>query len=524
MKIIITDDEEHVREGIELAVDWDKFGIKERLMAEDGLQAMELIRAHQPAILFCDMSMPNMDGTRLLQALREEGWDTQVIVVSGYEDFNYTRAALLANGVDYILKPFKKSDLEQAVSRAVVAYQANQTKARDSFESGHRVRLANSFLDERMLAGLLNGEMPHNEGIRNLLYRIGLPLQGLRASLILPCNMNRLVDQRFAGDSALFVFAINNIVQEILRPYGAHYICRLDEYQWVLLTAQTGSERISNEYEWIIAKLERAWLDTLGLKILKGVCEKEAHHEELTSVISEARASLLKCELLGEADHVREKTVADVPRLIDKELLLMEAVKQGNKAYLSEVVKSFAESLKIRGVLRLEELQMCTIEANLLLKRAACQSMADKESVNWFVPLWINELNEWEMMVTHRWWTIIEEGSNDKLASRGIQGLANYMHHHYRETLTLAMLSEKFHFSPQYLAKKFKEHYHMTVMTYLTKLRIEKAESLLANSDMPISQLAHSLGYEDDNYFGKVFKKQTGLSPIQFRRNRLARK
>ncbi|UUZ81280.1 helix-turn-helix transcriptional regulator [Paenibacillus sp. P26] len=82
------------------------------------------------------------------------------------------------------------------------------------------------------------------------------------------------------------------------------------------------------------------------------------------------------------------------------------------------------------------------------------------------------------------------------------------------------MLSEKFHFSPQYIAKKFKELYNTTVMTYLTEPRMEKAKSLLIHTEMPVSEMAATLGYADENYFGKVFKKQTGSSPLQYRKQR----
>ncbi|UUZ81282.1 response regulator [Paenibacillus sp. P26] len=232
MKILIADDEEHVREGIELAVDWGKFGVTERLMAEDGRQALKLIRSHQPAVLFCDMSMPGMDGTELLRLLREEGWDTQVIVVSGYDAFQYTRAAIRASGVDYLLKPFRKSDLEQALERAVAAWRERESHLQEKRETGYRLRQADALLDEQKLAAYFKGEAAFSEAIRGIFYKVGLQAERIRAALVLPRNRMGLVDRRFFGDGELFVFAVNNIAHETLKPYGSHYLCRLDDYQW----------------------------------------------------------------------------------------------------------------------------------------------------------------------------------------------------------------------------------------------------------------------------------------------------
>ncbi|MGG1662099.1 response regulator transcription factor [Brevibacillus sp. NRS-1366] len=519
MKVVIAGDEEHVCKGIDLAVNWDQFGIIERFMADDGYKAMEMIRQHHPAILLCDMGLPRMDEVNLLRLVREEGWNTQVIVVSGSDDYSYIRTALLANVVDYILKPFKTKELEDAVSRAITAYQQITSKAKDEVEISHRLRLADSLLTEQKLAGFLKGEAAFQDhSIRNLFDKIGLPLQGLRVSCFIPRNINQLVYERFMGDIELFKFVVNNITQEILQSFGEHYLCKLDHYQGVLLASSTNPERNSNEFSRQLEKLVRAWRETLGLEVLQGTYVKVADYSQLLPAIAGARASLLKQPLFsGNVPH----TCRELPRLQDLEIPLMDGTQKGKKPYLADIIEAFVQSLRSHGSLRFEELQLYTIEANLLLKRTASLCQMDAHRTDFFLPLWISDLDEWKTQLIHRYWGMAEKFESDQSFSLGMEAVRLYIRQHYQENISLSTLSEIFHFSPQYLAKKFKEQFHTTIITYLTDLRIDKAKSLLLHSDTPISELAYSIGYEDEGYFGKVFKKQTGLSPIHFRkRNR----
>jgi two-component system response regulator YesN len=515
LKILIADDEEHVREGIELAVDWAKFGVTKRLMAEDGTQAIELIRLYNPAVLFCDMSMPGMDGMKLLSLIREEGWDTQIIVVSGYDDFQYTRAAIRANGVDYLLKPFRKNDLEQALERAIAACKQRENTLRDERETKHRIRRADALLDEQKLASYFKGEAAFHEGMRSLFYKIGFSMNNIRVAMVLPKNKMELVDQRFFGDGELFLFAVNNITHETLKNYGSHYLCRLDDYQWLLLTTAEGS---NGEYEHRrhMEKMMKAWKSTLGLEALIGLCETETDMDTLNASIGAARVALLKYELLLPAPPKNQ--VKEQLRFTDQKMLLQAALENEDKVYAAEIIRSFTQMLRIRGSLRLKDLQGHTIEANLLLEQASRVRLSDRESAITFLPLWISDLDEWEKVLIQQWWALIEEGGTEGFSNSRIQAIHDYIHRHFQENLSLSTLSEQFRFSPQYIAKKFKELYNTTVMTYLIELRMEKAKSLLIHTEMPVSEMANSLGYTDENYFGKVFKKQNGISPLQFRK------
>jgi two-component system response regulator YesN len=516
LKVLIVDDEEHVREGIDLAIDWNKFGITERLQAEDGRQALELIRIHRPAVMFCDMSMPGMDGTELLRLLREEGWDTQVIVVSGYDDYQYTRAVIRANGLDYLLKPFSKRKLEQVLEQAVTAWKDREANLVEGRETAYRIKWADALIDEQKLSAYFKGESAFHAGLRGLQYKIGLPTERFWMALILPCNRLDLVCRRFRGDGELFIFAVNNITHETFSANRAHYLCRLDDYQWILLASLSGELQSAAEHRESIEKIAKAWRETLGLETLVGLSQTETDIKGMPLAIAEARSELLNSDILKASQ--RQPASGQLPRLTDQQFLLEAALDNGNKAYAADIIRSFVQSLRSRGELRLKDLQAYTIEANLLLERAIRLHHSGMEASDLWMPLWISNLNEWERILIRHWWALMEEQGRDGSGNHGMEAIREYIEQHFQDDLSLSSLSERFHFSPQYIAKKFKELNNTTVMTYLTEIRLNKAKSLLRFTDKPVSEIANSIGYEDENYFGKVFKKQHGVPPLQFRR------
>jgi len=514
MKVLIVDDEEHVRDGIMLMVDWKRFGVRDLLFGKDGAEALELIAQHEPAVLICDMNMPGMDGAQLLNTLREQEGETQVIVASGYDHFAYTRAALLAKGIDYLLKPLRKRDLELALGRAIEAWQARKSHMEKEIETSFKLRMADALMDEHKLAGYFKGETAFSEEIRRVFSRRGLPMEQVRSALILPCNRAQVFN-RFKGDMELFIFSLNNIAHEILRHYGAHYLCRLDEYQWLLLTAADTSYA-GSPHAYYINKVMAAWEATLGLKVLSGLYQEETGIEGLPQAIIGARAALLDSDLLQSHD-VDSKVQASPLRLKDQQLIFEVALKKKERRTAVGAVASFAAQLRQQGRLRLKELQNYTLEANAMLEKLGGTAMPELQAENKLMPLWIGDFDEWERLLIKLWEDLIEE-QGDVQGSGGIHDVYNYITDHFHEDISLTTLAERFNFNPHYISRKFKEVYNTTVITYLTELRMNKAKMLLAHTTMNVSELAKMLGFAEENYFSKVFKKQLGVSPLQYRK------
>ena len=117
LKVRVVEDEEMIRKGIVLAVDWAALDCVVVGEAANGLQALEAVERYAPSLIITDLKMPVMDGLEMLRQLRERGNNAFVIILTAYDSFAYAQAALRLGAVDFLLKPFHDGELEQAVTR-----------------------------------------------------------------------------------------------------------------------------------------------------------------------------------------------------------------------------------------------------------------------------------------------------------------------------------------------------------------------------------------------------------------------
>ncbi len=118
-KVLLIDDENPVHLAICSLIDWPKLGLKEPQSAYNGQEGLHMMERLRPDIAFVDMNMPLMGGADFLQISSRNHPYCQYIVVSGYDDFHYTKAAIRAGVVDYLLKPINRGELERALKKAM---------------------------------------------------------------------------------------------------------------------------------------------------------------------------------------------------------------------------------------------------------------------------------------------------------------------------------------------------------------------------------------------------------------------
>ncbi|MBQ9010612.1 MAG: response regulator [Clostridia bacterium] len=117
--VLIIDDESAVHQVIRALVNWDDYHAFPPVSAFNGQEALEIMERLRPEIVFVDMNMPLMDGPAFLEQASERWPDTQYIVVSGYDSFEFTRAAIRTNVLDYLLKPVDPDELTRTLDHAV---------------------------------------------------------------------------------------------------------------------------------------------------------------------------------------------------------------------------------------------------------------------------------------------------------------------------------------------------------------------------------------------------------------------
>ena len=117
LRVLVVEDEEMIRKGIVLTVDWTALDCVVVGEAANGVQGLEAARRLKPNLIITDLKMPQMDGIEMLRALRAEGCKAYVIILTAYDNFSYAQSALRLGAVDYLLKPFHDGDLEHAITQ-----------------------------------------------------------------------------------------------------------------------------------------------------------------------------------------------------------------------------------------------------------------------------------------------------------------------------------------------------------------------------------------------------------------------
>ena len=148
-KVMIVDDEMYVRNGIVEQIDWKSLGCSICATAENGLEALELYQKQKPDLIISDIRMPKCDGIELLQRLRDQGENVQVIFLTAFDEFSYARDALRLLAADYILKPFEDGELENSVRHILPKLQKEKAEPFDVLSDSNRfVRASISIIEK----------------------------------------------------------------------------------------------------------------------------------------------------------------------------------------------------------------------------------------------------------------------------------------------------------------------------------------------------------------------------------------
>lgn len=182
LKVLVVEDEEIIRKGIVLAVDWASLNCAVVAEAANGEEGLEKARDTAPDLIITDLKMPKMDGLEMLEQLRQAGCKAYVIILTAYDSFAYAQSAIRLGAVDFLLKPFHDGDLEEAVLRLQKRFlpcqqppEANLPQVRDNIQSRYvldaMAYIGENFADSNLSVGQVAAQLGLSEGHLSHLFK-----------------------------------------------------------------------------------------------------------------------------------------------------------------------------------------------------------------------------------------------------------------------------------------------------------------------------------------------------------------
>ncbi|MFD0681533.1 MULTISPECIES: response regulator [unclassified Paenibacillus] len=533
MKAIIVDDEKHVREAIRLLVPWEELEINEILEAPDGQSAISLIEEHKPQIIFTDMIMPVMGGAQLLEWLHAHYPSGKTIVISGFDDFQLVRHTVQYGGLDYILKPIDAEQLHSAVFKAAASWRQDESERQREQQLNIEMNQIRPAYWDKMLSNLITEPSGFDAVTQSFANEFGLDrnVRECRVAILSLDTISSSLKQKFESNMDLLFFSITNICNEFLHASQqgiAYRYWNSDDAILVLLYGQGSAEQIMSKI------LQGIWT-VLHSKVEIGISSLQPVPSGLFLAYTEAKNALHMRNLLlkDRRIHIYTGQTPSLPPLLyfsDYAEPIHLAVRSGSAEQIRKSVQVWIDAVKLLDVIDVGLLELWWQEYIVLRNRWLNEWFGDQQpdiktesdSSRFQLPVdkdGFFSVSLWQEQLTAG----LIELSKQLLAhqhqdSNVIFEIAKYIQNHYHQDITLQEIANHFYLSREYISRKFKQQFQVNLSDYLSGIRLEKAKLLLLNPHLRIAQVAEMVGYDDEKYFSKVFKKMNGFSPNEYRK------
>lgn len=529
-RVLIIDDDFQVLEGMRKSIPWEQLDAEWVGEAMDGEEGLKVIRATQPDIVITDIYMPVMNGLEMIEQLRNEQFPGEILILSGYSDFQYARQALRLQVTDYLSKPITVAELRSVMERVIKELEAKEWKKMEQEEVRRRLMLYEPFVQKEWLKSVVTGTFDRKLADESLklsdkTYWTSRNHQVMGIELMSTLRISNVS----LTDWNLFRFAVANIIRELLvEDWPEAEFVELHSHHAAVVfhvMPEVPKEEASQKLRLIGERITECIREYLKLEIRIGFGTMKTNWKEISNSTEEAFLDLLQQTIASEqppidavaggskeigirpvkfyqelAEAIVYSKEETTDQIIDSYVCQLKEMPNLSPAYVQYLCKElwtiFAYSLYNTGIV-LDEL----FQGNSVTQEIARIGTAE-------------ELEQWlkskiKIIVSSRGWT---ENSRHKDA---VDFMIHYAHTHYPEEINLEDLSKQLYLSRNYLNQIFKKATGETFTNYVIRVRMEKAKALLIEGKLMIYEISEKVGYKNVPYFSSIFKKYYGMSPSE---------
>lgn len=529
LKVFLVEDEAIIREGLRDNIPWQQYGYEYVGEAGDGEQALPLIRELKPDVLITDIKMPFMDGLGLSKLVAKELPGTKIIIISGYDDFEYARQAITIGVEQYLLKPITKAMLIKTLQevRDKIMSQREQEDYLEKFRSELQEyeQFSRKRFFDQMVEGLLSVEEIYEEA-----GRLSMDIHASCYNLVLYCvqskenrDQDALMELR---DGLLQAFAEAQEYLTVRQNVTTYAILIKGDWEQVrdsthkcMDLIQSMSAAYDKDVDWYLA----------ASTPVGRLSSLPACYEEVSRALA--------CRHLLPGQHVltKESVHSLMPGNEEESLQNLDIAKidpgvlrgflqNGQPAELDDFVRGY-----VRG---LWDAAASKLFCQYLMLNVRFTAIAYVEGLGYTQESFLEGLDCVKLMTQNVTREELERYIRDMLRkaldmreqesksqSRNIvrQAVAYIDQHYGAENISLKEVAGHINVSTNYFSAMFSQEMQQTFVEYLTTKRMEKARELLRGTDKRTAEIAALVGYKDPHYFSFVFRKTQGCTPRDYR-------
>lgn len=503
-RILIVDDEKWIREGIKVKLKRLGYNPDQIEEAFNGLEALEIMRQRPCDIVMSDIRMDGLDGLKLCEILKEEFPSVQKVIICGYSEFDYAAKAIEVGCVSYLLKPISFEE----VNKAIRLCEANIAKLGDHRQSEEISRLELIYLYGRQYESILCDREKLRDAISE--YRDGDCFVGYyffigRNVDLSPWQILKILERGSAGyEFKKNMMLFNKSPLEYIALYLLH------------------SKKEPSRKKEILAIREK----------LADVFEDNALWD-FSCGISDANDSPLHA-VFEAYESMHHKVIYPEQHFIDRELVrkanvnyhicntdklqLEYAVRKKDYAAYSGALQKISQEIKAVNI------SYDSLEKLYRTIRSILEKMDDTEERNisksrLFEHMWqysskneiFKALKDWGMSKIN-----ISNACGAGRKEQMIHQIKEYIETYYYEDITLEQLAKSNFVSISYLSTAFRDIVGMNFQQYLNTIRLSMAKKLLLEKRYKVGMIAEMVGFSDQHYFSRAFKKSEGCTPKEY--------
>lgn len=535
IKVFLVEDEMVIRRGIKNSIDWEKEGYIFCGEASDGELAYPMIIKEKPDILITDIRMPFMDGLELCKLVKKELPNIKILILSGYDEFDYAKEAIRLGVTEYLLKPISSGKLLEAlngVSESIRREKEDKDLVRKYMEEmRENTEHEKQKFFEQMIAGNLSMadaletgkkyEMNLSAGMYNLLlFRFTLGEENRKSGELL-------------GEAE---YAIEKLTERL------EYVF---EFQrgvegWAFLLMADNEEQMSERVKELSKDLEEIMKNYSTIAYFGGIGQPVARLRELEESFREAERALaarftMELNRIISVEDIR--MAQNVDTLDDIEItsfgeiektrtMLEKFLNNGAEDEIDEFVDVYINELPEENLKSVLMRQYIIMDAYIVMMsfcekiegiegEMQAQSEELKNSMKTIQTL--EEIKNYIRMLLKK---II--GVRDTISGRRYSDIIEIAKDQIRKTymsdeISLNTIAAEVGMSPSYFSSIFSKEMGKTFVEYLTEIRMDRAKELLMCSSMKTSEIGYEVGYKDPHYLSYIFKKTQNCTPKEFR-------